>query len=256
MSPAIIGKEHTHLDVTDSTNTYLMSLAANGAQEGLVVTARCQTAGQGRRGRSFQSTAGLGLYLSVLVRPKMSPIEVPELTAWTAAAVCDGIEAACGRRPGIKWPNDLVADGHKLGGILTELALNPDGSLSHVVIGIGINLSHRRQDFDPELRDMAVSLSQWLGQPPDGEKLTQSLIESLDRMYSRFPAGRQEYLDRYRSDCINTGNQVRVLSARSSREGTALGIDDRFRLLVRWQDGTQETLSAGEVSVRGLYGYV
>ncbi len=256
MAQRIISREIIRLDSIDSTNTYLMSLAAQGAEEGLVVIADRQTAGRGRRGRSFQSAEGLGLYLSVLVRPNIPAIDAPELTAWTAVAVCDGIQAAWGKRPRVKWINDIIADNRKLGGILTELALNPDGTLSHVVIGIGINANHQREDFDPELQDMAISLSQWLGRDVDRDKLADHIIAALDEMYRRFPHERQDYLSRYRSYCVTLGQNVRVLSADCATPAVAEDIDDHFRLQVRYEDGSAATLNAGEVSVRGLWDYV
>ena len=256
MEQPIIGRDIIRLDSVDSTNTYLMSFAAQGAQEGLVVIADRQTAGRGRRGRSFQSTEGLGLYMSVLVRPNIPAVEVPELTAWTAVAVCDGIEAAFGKRPQVKWINDLIANGCKLGGILTELALNPDGSLSHVVIGIGVNANHQRVDFDPELQDMAISLSQWLGSEVNRDVLTDHIISALDEMYRHFPPDRQEYLSRYRADCVTLGQNVRVLSADRATPAVAEGIDEHFRLQVRYEDNSTAILNAGEVSVRGLWDYV
>ncbi|MBQ3135640.1 MAG: biotin--[Oscillospiraceae bacterium] len=256
MSQSIIGREILRLDCIDSTNSYLMRLAAEGAPEGLVVIADRQTAGRGRRGRSFQSTGGLGLYLSVLVRPDLPAIDVPELTAWTAVAVCDGIEAACGKRPKVKWINDLIAENRKLGGILTELALNPDGTLSHVVVGIGINVSHKREDFDPELQDMATSLSRWLGQAFDRDTLAHHVITALDEMYRHFPHDRQGFLSRYRADCVTLGQPVRVLAGNAATPAVAEAIDDHFRLLVRYGDGSTAALNSGEVSVRGLWDYV
>ncbi len=256
MAQRIIGREIIRLDSIDSTNTYLMSLAAQGAEEGLVVIADQQTAGRGRRGRSFQSTGGLGLYMSVLVQPNIPAAEAPELTAWTAVAVCNGIQAACGKRPQVKWINDLIADGRKLGGILTELALNPNGTLSHVVIGIGINANHRREDFDPELQDMATSLSQWMDREVDRNELADHIITALDEMYCHFPHDRQDYLSRYRSDCVTLGQNVRVLSADRATPAVAEDIDEHFRLQVRYEDSSTAVLNAGEVSVRGMWDYV
>ena len=256
MAQSIIGREIIRLDHIDSTNTHLMSLAAQGAAEGLAVIADQQTAGRGRRGRSFQSTGGLGLYLSVLLRPDLPAVDVPELTAWVAVAVCDGIEATFGKRPRVKWINDIIADGRKLGGILTELALKPDGTLSHVVVGIGINVSHRREDFDPELQDMATSLSQWLGQNADRDLLAQGILTALNGMYRRFPHDRAEYLSKYRADCITLGQNVRVLSGTNATPAVAEGIDDRFRLQVRYADGSAAALDCGEVSVRGMWDYL
>lgn len=256
MAQPIIGRDIIRLDSIDSTNTYLMSLAAQGAQEGLVVVADRQTAGRGRRGRSFQSTEGLGLYMSILVRPNLPAVDAPELTAWTAVAVCDGIEAAFGKRPQVKWINDIIADGRKLGGILTELALNPDGTLSHVVIGIGINANHRQEDFDPELRDMAISLSQWLGGRGNRDQIVLPILTALDEMYRRFPHDRQEYLSRYRADCITLGHSVLLTTPAHTRQAVALDIDEEFRLLVELPDGTREAVHTGEASVRGERGYL
>lgn len=256
MPDSILGREIIRLDCIDSTNTYLMSLAAEGAQEGLVVIADRQTAGRGRRGRSFQSTEGLGLYMSVLVRPDLPAIDVPELTAWTAVAVCNGIEAAFGKRPQVKWINDIIADSRKLGGILTELDLKPDGTLSHVVIGIGINANHRREDFDPELQDMAISLSQWLGGKGYRDRCVAHILDALDAMYRQFPHGRQAFLGQYRTDCVTLGQKVRVLVGNAATPAVAEDIDDHFRLRVRYEDGSVAALDAGEVSVRGLWDYV
>lgn len=257
MSQPIIGREIIRLDSVDSTNTHLMSLAAQGAEEGLVVIADRQTAGRGRRGRSFQSADGLGLYMSVLVRPNIPAIKAPELTAWTAVAVCDGIEAAFGKRPQVKWINDIIADRRKLGGILTELALKPDGTLSHVVIGIGINANHRSEDFDPELQDMAISLSKWLGlQGGCRDRVVAHILDAMDRMYRHFPHDRQEYLDRYRADCVTLGQHVQLVTPAHSEEAFALDIDEDFCLLAKLPDDTVRTVSTGEVSVRGMYGYV
>ena len=194
--------------------------------------------------------------MSVLVRPNIPAVEVPELTAWTAVSVCDGIEAAFGKRPQVKWINDLIANSCKLGGILTELALNPDGSLSHVVIGIGVNANHQREDFDPELQDMAISLSQWLGGNGYRDRCIAHILTALDEMYRHFPHDRQDYLSRYRADCITLGQAVRIISADQATPAVAEDIDEHFRLQVRYEDGSTAILNAGEVSVRGLWDYV
>ena len=123
LSDARVGSQLMCLDVVDSTNTECKRQAMSGAQEGLVVTAEEQTGGRGRRGRGFQSPKGKGLYLSALFRPDLEPGQVSDFTAWVAVAVCDGIEACCGIRPQIKWTNDIILNGKKLVGILTELSL-------------------------------------------------------------------------------------------------------------------------------------
>lgn len=255
-SSGIVGREVLRLDTVDSTNSLVKRLAAQGAQEGLVVISEEQTAGRGRRGRSFQSVRGQGLYLSALVRPGIAPEQAVDITAWTAVAVCDAIEAVCGVRPRIKWTNDLVMGGKKLAGILAELCMGQDGKPAGVVIGVGINLNQRDEDFAPELRSIATSLSRQLGRPVDRQAVAEAVIRALDRMYKSFPQGKQEYLEKYRADCLTIGKQVQLITPAAVREAFACGIDDDFRLLVRLPDGSTETVAAGEVSVRGMYGYV
>ena len=252
----LIGRELIRLECVDSTNTYVRRMAEQGAAEGLAVVSREQTAGRGRRGRSFESAAGLGLYLSVLLRPQMSPEQAADLTAWAAVAVCEGIREACGQEPRIKWTNDLVLNGKKLCGILTESVLDSRGGLACTVLGIGINVNHRPDQLGQDIRAMATSLATELGRPVDMEQLTQCVLDALDRMYAHFPHDRAAYVERYRTLCLTPGNPVRLITPAGSREGYALDVDDRFRLLVRLADGTVETVSTGEVSVRGMYGYL
>ena len=140
LAGCLVGSRLLCLDTIDSTNTEAKRQAMAGAPEGLVVLAEEQTGGRGRLGRSFQSPRGCGLYLTALLRPQLPPIEVVDFTAWVAVAVCDGIQAACGVRPRIKWTNDIVLEGKKLCGILTEMGLEneinalPDSIFSDSVL--------------------------------------------------------------------------------------------------------------------------
>lgn len=252
-----VGRRLLCLDSVDSTSTHAKRLAAQGEPEGLVVLSNAQTAGRGRAGRTFHSPADSGLYLSVLLRPSLPPEAVIHFTAWTAVAVCDGIEAACGVRPRIKWTNDLVLGGKKLGGILTELSLvQATGELDYLVVGIGINVNRDENTFPEDIRSMATSLSAQLGHPVDRAALAAEILRALDRMYARFPDGKQDYLEQYRRDCLTVGNPVRLVTPASSTEAFSVGIDDEFRLLVKYPDGSTEAISTGEVSVRGMWGYV
>ena len=252
-----LGSSLLCLDAIDSTNTECKRRAMAGAPHGLVVLSEEQSGGRGRRGRSFQSPRGRGLYLSVLLRPNLSLAEVNDFTTWVAVAVCDGIEAACGVRPQIKWTNDLILGGKKLCGILTELGLESEThSLQYLVTGIGVNVNHAPEDFDEEVRSIATSLSMYLGKPVRRAALAVEIIRALDKMYAGFPQNKQEYLARYRADCMTIGKEIQVITPTSRQEAKALAIDDEFRLVVEFPDGTQTALSAGEVSVRGMYGYV
>ena len=257
LSGCLVGRDLLCLEVIDSTNTECKRRAMAGVREGLVVLAEEQTGGRGRLGRSFQSPKGRGLYLSALLRPRLEPEQVRDFTAWVAVAVCDGIQAACGLRPQIKWTNDIVLNGKKLVGILTELGLESEvHALEYLVTGIGVNVNHAPEDFSPEIRDMAVSLAQALGRPVRRAELAAQIIRALDRMYAGFPQNKAEYLEKYRAGCITPGNQVQLITPAARREAFAVAIDDEFRLVVELPDGSREALSAGEVSVRGMYGYV
>ena len=241
----------------DSTNNEVKRRALAGAADGLAVVAEQQTGGRGRRGRSFVSPAGQGLYLSVLLRPRCPLEEVSALTAWTAVAVCNAVERVCGVRPGIKWPNDVILDGRKLCGILTELELEAEtAALRHVVVGVGINLTQTAADFGPEVAPVAVSLAQALGRAPRRAEMAAAVLVALDELYAAFPAERAAWLERYRADCLTLGRTVRLLRAGGEEEAFAEAVDDAFALVVRRADGSREAVSSGEVSVRGLLGYV
>ncbi len=172
-------------------------------------------------------------------------------------AVCDGIEACCGVRPKIKWTNDIILNGKKLVGILTELSLEGEtNTLDYMFTGIGVNVNQAPEDFSEEVREMAVSLSQTLGHPVRRADLAAQIILALDRMYADYPEEKAEYLKKYRAGCITTGHQVQLITPTSRRQAFALEIDDDFNLVVELYNGKRETISAGEVSVRGMYGYV
>jgi BirA family biotin operon repressor/biotin-[acetyl-CoA-carboxylase] ligase len=252
-----VGSSLLCLDTVDSTSTECKRQAMAGASEGLVVIADEQTGGRGRLGRPFQSPLGCGLYLSALLRPPLEPAAVTDMTAWVAVAVCDAIQAVCGLRPQIKWTNDIVLGGKKLVGILTELGLvSESNSLDYLVIGVGVNVNHRPEEFTPDVREMATSLYQALGRPVRRAELAAAVIRALDEMYAKFPQGKQEYLDKYRAACVTTGKQVQLITANARQQAHAVAIDDAFRLVVDLPDGSRQAISAGEVSVRGMYGYV
>ena len=251
----MVGREVACLEEVDSTNDEIKRRALAGAQAGLVVTAEAQTAGKGRRGRGFQSLSGKGLYLSVLLKPDVPLEQISQLTAWTAVAVCRAVEAVCDVRPQIKWPNDVLVDGKKLCGILTEMGVEGEtGALNYVVVGMGTNVSQTAEDFGPELSEIATSLH-ILGANVTRRGLARALIAQLDHMNAAFPAGWEEYLEEYRSRCVTLGREVRLIRNDWEYRGKAEALTEDFRLVVCRQDGMLETVSSGEVSVRGLLGY-
>ena len=242
----------------DSTNDYLKRIAADGAPDGTVAVAAEQTAGRGRRGRSFQSAADQGVYLSALLRPQLGAGALLPLTGLCAAAMCSAVERVCAVRPKIKWTNDLVLNGKKLSGTLTELSLEGEsGALQYAVIGIGVNCNNASEDFPPELRDVATSLYLETGKRVQRAALAAALIEELDKLYAALQSGdTASYLTSYRRDCLTLGREVQLLWQNVKEKVTALDVDEQFGLVVRHEDGRVETIRTGEVSVRGLYGYV
>ena len=243
------------LDSVDSTNNYAKALAMDraGFVSGTAVIADEQTGGRGRLGRSFQSPRGKGVYLTMLWKSDVSPARALNLTAYAAVAVCDGIEAAVGVRPSIKWTNDIILGGKKLGGILTEMAVEGEsGALQYLVCGVGINANHAPEDFSDDIRPIAASLAQELGRPVDRGRLCASVIRAMDRMYADWLSGAGGYWERYRDGCVTLGKPVRLLRGDRTEEAFAEALSPDFGLIVRHPDRTRETVTTGEVSVRGM----
>lgn len=240
-----------------STNTLLKELARQGAPAGTVLVTDRQTAGRGRLGRSFLSPGGVGVYLSALIRPNCAPTALMHLTCAVAVAMCDAVENAFGFLPGIKWTNDLVVNGRKLGGILTELGLDPKtGMVDHAILGIGINCGQIETDFDESIRSMATSVRMVTGQNASRERLIAEMVKALEAMDKALLTSPAAILERYRADCITLGQDVSILRGDEVRHGRALDIDAEGGLIVRYDSGETGTVTSGEVSVRGLYGYI
>ncbi len=251
-------REDIHaFDIVDSTNTACKRLAMEGAPDGTVAVADQQSAGRGRLGRSFQSPEGLGLYLSVLWRPACRPQQLLPLTALSAVAVRRAVKRVTGGEMGIKWPNDLVCGRKKIGGILTEMAVEGEtGAIDYVVVGIGINCHHKASDFEGEVADMASSIDAQWDMAVCRPQLAAALIEELDTLRCEILFAPEKWLDDYRAACMTVGNTVQLLRGEERTVAQAMGVDEQFGLQVRYEDGREEVLRSGEVSVRGMYGYV
>lgn len=246
-----------YFDVVDSTNTLAKELASQGAPNGTVLIADRQNAGRGRLGRSFLSPCGMGIYLSVILRPDCRPSEIMHLTCATAVAACDAVESAFGFRPSIKWTNDLIWKKRKLGGILTELSLNPKTyQVEYAVVGIGINCCQTEIDFDASIRSMACSAQMITETSVDRDLLVARLVRSLYDMDSGLLTDKNVMLNRYRQDCFTLGKEISIVRGEDIRHATALDVDSNGALVVKYEDGTTEAVNSGEVSIRGLYGYV
>lgn len=246
------------LDETDSTNEYAKKLAKSGASHGTVVVARKQSEGKGRLGRSFESKEDKGIYMSIIQRPDMEPLEASRLTLIAAVAVREALAKTCQLQCDIKWPNDIVVEGKKVCGILTEMSTE-NGRVKYVVVGIGVNVSNK--EFGVELSHIATSVYMETGRHYDIDKLISEIINKYDAYYEKYmKAGDLSVIkDDYQRYLVNIGKTVRVLN-QISIEGICIGIDDEGDLLVEVEreDGSKyiEKVISGEVSVRGVYGYV
>lgn len=244
-------------ETINSTNDRAKEMAKSGAPDGTVLVASQQTGGRGRMGRSFHSPAGKGMYLSVILRPGCSAEALMHLTCAVAVAVCRAVEDVTGYRPGIKWINDLVADKQKLGGILTEMSVDPKtGNVDYAIVGIGINCNHKPDDFPPELENIATSLLGVTGRSVNVAALAAATIYSLQKMNDGLLTDKNFVMNIYRQNCITLGQEIVLLRAEEKRYGKAVDTDEDGGLIVRFADGTTETVNSGEVSVRGMYGYV
>ena len=238
---------------TDSTNLWIKRLAKEGAPEGTLALAEFQSAGRGRLGRSWEVPEGTSVMMSILLRPKFEPQYAPMLTLVMGMAVAKAVKKL-GFDVSIKWPNDVVVSHKKICGILTEMGVR-DGKIDYAVIGVGINVNIR--EFPEEMADKATSLYLESGREFDRSQIPGLVMEAFEEYYEKFAAtcDLSGLKEEYESILANYDQPVRVL-AKEPYEGVARGITDGGELLVEKTDGTIVAVSAGEVSVRGLYSYV
>ena len=238
---------------TDSTNLWIKRLAKEGASEGTLALAEFQSAGRGRLGRSWEVPEGTSVMMSILLRPKFEPQYAPTLTLVMGMAVAKAVKSL-GFDVSIKWPNDVVVSHKKICGILTEMGVR-DGKIDYAVIGVGINVNIK--EFPEEMVDKATSLYLESGKEFDRSQIPGLVMEAFEEYYEKFAAAcdLSGLKEEYESILANYNQPVRVL-AKEPYEGVARGITDGGELLVEKTDGTIVAVSAGEVSVRGLYSYV
>ena len=242
-----------YMESVDSTNNWARQEAEGGAPGGSVYLADTQTAGKGSRGRSWGSPEGTSISMSLVLRPEIEMSRISMITLVMGLGAADGIRDVTGIDTGIKWPNDVVCRGKKLCGILTEMGPNGD----YLVPGIGINVNMDR--FSRDLSDKATSVFLETGRKCDRDRIAAGILESFGRYYDVFleTGDLTGLMDRYQAILANRGRKVRVMNQSNPYSGTALGIDRFGELLVKREDtGTTEKVFAGEVSVRGIYGYV
>lgn len=313
------GRNTVYKDITGSTNDDAKELAASGADHGTLVVADRQDTGRGSRGRSWETPPGANIAMSLVVRPNIPVERVPMLTLVMGLSVAEGADEAIKETAGdaarqrgcedpdsewtsvpdegtcgIKWPNDVVLSGRKICGILTELHMNPDGSIGDVVIGVGINVNMKHEDFAESIRDVAGSLLTGTGLRVDRSLVVARVMERFEENYEKFVSTCDLSLlkQQYEARLLNKGRQVILIDPKRTADiaprskveekfckqeadnkpdtadaeteggtppeeiGTALGITDLGELKVRLLSGVELQVNSGEVSVRGVYGYV
>lgn len=247
----LIGRRIIALREVGSTNDLANEMAEKGVLEGTVVVAEAQTKGKGRLGRSWSSPPGLGLYTSIILHPPISPEQAPLFPLMAGIAVAEAVLDTTGLPTLLKWPNDVLLWKRKVAGILTEL--NADaGLVRHLVVGVGINVNQRLEDFPAELRDKATSLKIELGRDVSIIPLAQALYEKLEAWYLRFlKESSPPVLRRFEELCMNLGCRVGISSRRGLLEGIAVGVDSDGSLLLKLSTGSTVRVMAGEVTLRG-----
>lgn len=243
--------EIVHRTTIDSTNRLAAELARGGALEGTTVVAEQQTAGRGRLGRTWVSPASVNLYMSVVLRPRIPPLEVPRLTLVAGLAVAEAIRDTGPFAPQIKWPNDVLLDGRKVAGILTELEAEAD-RVRFVIVGIGVNLNATRTDFPPELKTKATSLALASGAPVDRAAFTGRLLTRLDAAYAAFLDGGFAALRHRYEELHGLVGLAVTIDGTPPLAGAVRGVDDGGALLVE-SGGALQRVVSGEVTLRHAY---
>jgi BirA family transcriptional regulator, biotin operon repressor / biotin---[acetyl-CoA-carboxylase] ligase len=262
LSTSIMGREILCFDSIDSTNNLAKKIAHEGCVDGTVVVAEIQTAGRGRLGRSWASTAKKGIWMSIVLRPALPPEDIQVITLAAAAAVARTIRRVTGISAGIKWPNDIILDGRKVCGILTEMSSDME-QVNFIVLGIGMNVNHAAEDFPPELQLVATSLAAHAARSnPDRSmfnrcEIIRTLLEELEPLYTAINNGAvEEIIDEWRRYSVTLGRQIKASVRNSEYIGTAVDITKDGKLVVDCNDGQRREFISGEVMVRGVLGYI
>ncbi len=249
------GRPVSFYDVLPSTNLQAKLDAERGAAEGTLVVADMQTAGRGRKGKDWSSPAGLNLYFTLILKPDYVSERVSMATLLMGMAVAESIRDICGLEAGVKWPNDIVIGGRKVCGILAEMSVERE-FIHYVVVGVGINVNE--QEFDPEIAGTATSLKKESGETVSRARLLASVMKRFEEIYESYheKEAHPGLLARYNSLLVNRDREVCVLDPKGEFRGISRGVNDSGELLVELPDGRIVEVYAGEVSVRGIYGYV
>ncbi|WP_407928604.1 biotin--[acetyl-CoA-carboxylase] ligase [Alkalihalobacterium elongatum] len=245
-----IGQKLTYYESLTSTQEVAHRLAQEGAVEGHVVLADEQTSGKGRLGRVWHSPIGTSISMSIILRPKVSPQKAPQLTLLAAVAVVRGIEKTTGLQCNIKWPNDILLNGKKIVGILTEMQSEPD-YVHSVIIGIGINVNHRREQFSSELREIATSLAIAKGEEVSRAKLISNVFYELETLYKQYLVeGFDVIKPLWESHAISLGKRIIARTIQGTIEGVAKGITSDGVLLLEDDDQVVHHIYSADIEIK------
>ncbi|SHH42321.1 BirA family transcriptional regulator, biotin operon repressor / biotin-[acetyl-CoA-carboxylase] ligase [Caloranaerobacter azorensis DSM 13643] len=250
-----IGRKIIHFDSIDSTNIKAKQLAAEGAKEGTVVIAEEQTMGRGRLGRGWVSPKGKGIWMSIILRPNIDPIDASKVTQIGAAAVWSALSKV-GVDAYIKWPNDIVLNGKKVCGILTEMSAELN-RINYLVIGIGVNVNINSQEIPKEINNIATSIKAEVGHDVDRKFITAEILNNFERFYNELIkyGSIKTSIEICRKASILLGREIKIITNKGERRAKAIDITEQGELLIE-ENGKIEKLISGEISVRGIYGYV
>jgi len=257
MKTKTMGKNIELHQSIDSTNNRARELALEGADEGTLIIAETQLEGRGRLGRNWVSPKGKGIWMSLILRPNLPPDQAPRITAMAAVAVRKALNKATGLNIGIKWPNDIIIDGKKVCGILTEMHADID-RIHYVVVGIGINVNMTQEDFPTDISSTATALRIALNRWVDRRQIIALVMEEIEEIYFKYLETRdfKQILDLCRQYSITLNRPVKVIGRDTTFEGFAIDFDEDGSLLVKKEDGIIVKVMSGDVSVRGRHGYV
>lgn len=251
LKTAFLGRNLHYFDSVESTQKIAYKLAYDNAEEGTVVIAEEQTAGRGRMDRKWHSPKYTGIWMSIILRPKIPIPKAPQLTLITAVGVVQAIEEVTGLLPEIKWPNDILINGKKVTGILTELQAESD-RINSIIIGIGINVNTALEDFPEEIQALASSLAIEMGSKADREKLIRTILEKLEKLYLLYlEKGFFPIKLMWESYAVSIGKQITARTITGEIKGKAIGITEDGVLLVEDSAGTIHNIYSADIRIEG-----
>ena len=249
-----LGQTIHYEEKMDSTNNKAKELARGGAEEGLLVITEEQTNGKGRLGRVWESPAGTGIWMSLVLRPNILPQYASQITLVAGLSLCETLQEVTGLKASIKWPNDVVVNGKKICGILTEMSAEMEG-INYIILGIGINVN--TNTFSEEL-PYASSLALEGGIGYSRKAIIKDFLERFEKDYNQYKQipNLEAIKERYEQNCITLHKKVKLIKKEKEIIAEAIEITSDGALKVRYEDGSIDEVVSGEVSVRGLYDYV